>query len=123
LISIFDLIEQLTGDFSDLFIRDLKKYYRAQRHQIDGFMEGELKERFKNNLIEGRGGGWYRKSLRIAHLTGTYFWTISMLMERPYSSPAGPLKPQTISEMNTNYLLGLTNFSSDGENKSLHFKK
>lgn len=114
---IFGLIEQLAEDFSDVFLRELKKYYHPQWLLVNHFVEEALKKVFQKNLTKASSKGIFRESIQPALLTEIYFSTITMLMEKGFGFSSSSIKLRTIREMNKNFLLGLMNFDMESTEK------
>lgn len=114
---IFGLIEQLAEDFSDVFLRELKKYYHSHWLLVNQFVEEALKKAFQNNLKTATIKGVFRESIQPELLTDIYFSTVSMLMEKGFGSSSSSIKLRTIREMNKNFLLGLMNLEMESTEK------
>lgn len=112
---IFGVIEQFAEDFSDVFLREIRKYYHTQSGLVDDFVEKSLKKNFRNNLSQACNKGLYRNSIQPEVLTEIYFSTITMLMEKGFGLSASIIKLRTIREMSKNFLLGLTNHEMEAQ--------
>lgn len=109
LAKILNFTETLGYDFSDIFLRDLRRHYSKNWLLIDDFIKGSLKKLFMRNLIRGVNQGLYRKAIDIVQLTEIYFSTGLMLMERGSGQLNAALGGKSIGEMNNNFFAGLTN--------------
>jgi len=101
--------ETLACDFSDIYLRDLKRHYPKNWIMIDNFMKGSLKKLFLRNLIEGVSKGLYRKAIDVVLLTEIYFSTGIMLIESGFGHMDAALGGKSMEEMNKSFFAGLTN--------------
>jgi len=99
----------LSSDFSDIFLRDLRKHYQKNWLMIDNFITGSLKEFFVANLTGGITSGIYRKGMDVVLLTEIYLNTVFMLIVRPPRQLNAAQGERSIREMNDNFLAGIMN--------------
>ena len=108
---ILSFTETLGCDFSNVFLRDLRRHYPKNWSLIDDFIKGSLKKLFLQNLINGVKQGFYRKAIDVVLLTEIYFSTGLMLIESGIGQLNAVSGGKSIREMNGNFFAGLTNLS------------
>ena len=111
LTKLLSFTETLGCDFSNVFLRDLRRHYPKNWSLIDGFIKGSLKKLFIQNLINGVNQGFYRKAIDVELLTEIYFSTGLMLIESGIGQLNAVSGGKSIGEMNNNFFAGLTNFN------------